>query len=159
MPVARKEELPELLKPLYGLYYSRYYWNRTIAEHLNRDLHMIPKFGDPALYLLYNKNALSGILFVYFYISVLSRDNDFLQLSEKSLQKLQIRESQFENIQLFGIHITQNMDGIVVHQNPFLYHSYKLLPDNSTFINFRSCHSKLSSVANTHHYISCAVSM
>ena len=85
------DELLELIKPLYGLPDAGDYWDRTMADHLRKDINMVPTYHDIALYFLHGKKELKGLVGVYVDDSLICGNKNFMDITEKTVDKFESR--------------------------------------------------------------------
>ena len=83
------DELLELIKPLYGLPDAGDYWDRTMADHLRKDLNMVPTYHDIALHFLHGEKELQGLVGVYVDDSLICGNKNFMDITEKTLDKFE----------------------------------------------------------------------
>lgn len=74
-------QLPSLLKRLYGLTYAGDYWHNTVSRHLRSDLNMAPITGYLSLFSRAIRGRLSGLVGSYVDDTLRAGDEEFERLS------------------------------------------------------------------------------
>lgn len=151
-------QLLELLKPLYGLSDSREYWNRTMTNHLKRDLDMKPLDGDLSLFVKHVDSKLVGLTGTYVDDSLWGGNEDFMAFSDKSLKKFESREKEVDNTTFAGVRVKTTNDEFELTQEHYTK-KLKILLLDCSFSDFRSLRHQLAWLTHTRPEIYCSVNM
>lgn len=97
-----KEELFELIYPLYGLFDAGYYSRLTIHDHLTNDIGMNPITGDGAVFVKKKDGEIIGIRGSYIDDCLNAGDEEFEQMKECKLQKFKLKPRVNDSFDFFG---------------------------------------------------------
>ena len=137
------DELIEIIKPLYGLPDAGDYWDRTMADHLRRDLNMVPTYDDIALYFLYEDKELQGLIGVYVDDSLICGNKNLLDITEQTLHKFESRDRELDNTTFAGVNVSTHGNEIRLDQHQYLS-NIEPLPCNTSFSDYHSLRAKLA---------------
>lgn len=163
MKPSKEFEIPaghllKLLKPLYGLSDSGDYWNVTFKDHIQSDLGMESTVSDKSLFFKLVQKKLQGLMGTYVDDSLLAGDDEFLKLSEKTIEKFESKEREFDNIRFAGVYIETLENGFRLHQKSYI-ERLQLLNSNASFEDLRRARAKLSWLIHTRPEVCVAASM
>ena len=151
-------QLLKLLKPLYGLADSGDYWNFTFADHIKKDLHMTNTAGDLSLFFKSAHGKLCGLMGTYVDDSLLAGNHQFVQHTNKTLQKFDSKDREFDNTRFAGVYINTQKNGFLLHQKEYIKR-LKKASTSSTFREFRSTRAQTTWMIHTRPDICCTVNM
>lgn len=149
-------ELLELLKPLYGLFDSGDYWNRTMTAHLMNDLGMESNDGDLSLFTKHVDFKLLGLIGTYMDDALICGNAEFLNLTEKTLEKFESRARELDDANFAGVRVKATEFGFKFSQENYA-RGLRILPTDKNFGDFKSLRHKLAWLTHTRPEICCAV--
>jgi len=100
-----EDELPRMLKPLYGLPEAGDYWDGTIVLHVKEDLVRDPLTGDPALFLKKDAGDPDEILGAYVDDSCIGGNKKFQDLMTASLDNLESNPRVYDGFTFIGMSV------------------------------------------------------
>ena len=157
-------QLLQLIRAFYGVTDAGDYWGVTFDKHVKQDLEMEPTEVDPSLYIKKSNGQLSGLLGSYVDDCLHGGDEEFQDLTEKTLQRFDSRPREWDNVEFLGVSIltrwTEN-DGI--NRRCFKLgqpeHLSKVLkvPLDISFHRFRSVRASFGWLSHSRPDVCCAV--
>lgn len=150
------DQLLQLLKPLYGLPDSGDYWHTTFAQHIEKDLGMTRMVGDLSTFFKYIRGRLAGIAGTYVDDCLMTGNDEFRKLTDKTLQRFDSRDRVVDNFTFAGIELETSDDGFLLHQGKQA-DKLRILPLEATFSQFKSAVMSLAWLCHTRPEISCVV--
>lgn len=144
----RANQLLKRLRPLYGLADSGDYWNKNFAQHIKNDLKMCSTAQDISFFFKKASQKLKGLIGTYVDDTLFTGDQDFLNHSEKTSQRFESKDREFDSTRFAGVYIQSRKDGYLVHQQNYV-DRLEPLSFNETFEEFRSARAQLTWLIHT----------
>ena len=98
-------QLLRLKRALYGVTDAGDYWGVTFDRHVKQDLKMQPIETDPSLYIKLCNGQFSGLLGSYVDDCLLGGDEEFQNLTEKTLERFDSRPREWDKVEFLGVSI------------------------------------------------------
>lgn len=138
----------QLQKPLYGLPESGDYWDRTMKNHIKKDIGMQACTLDDAFYYKRKSGNLIGLCATYVDDSLHVGTEEYCKLCEETEKRFSCKSREWNNVQFAGIQIEKTEDDFIAHQISYIT---KLAPLSykSRFADFRSLRAQLAWATNT----------
>jgi Reverse transcriptase (RNA-dependent DNA polymerase) len=152
------DHLLELVKQLYGLPDAGDYWENTMTKNLREDLQMKNISGDMSLFYKSISKRLQGLNGTYVDDSLLAGNDNFMKLSDKTMQLFESRDREMDNNKFAGVNIVTKSAGFETQQRDYI-EKLSILPTEAPFSDFRSKRAQLAWITHTRPDICCAVNM
>lgn len=152
-----ENQVLKLLKPLYGLADAGDYWGKTMSSHLRNDLEMETTTSDAAFFFKRAGEKLQGMCATFVDDSLHAGDEDYVQLTDKTMQRFECREREWDDVTFAGMQIDTKVGEFHVHQKRYIDKLTPLSTGATTFAQYRSFRVKLAWITNTRPDITCAV--
>ena len=133
----------ELLNPVYGLADSGDERRRTLDDHIQIDLRIVPTIIDPPLHCQLKDNQLLGINGNYVDDLLRTGMNEWQTHSDVTVEQFGTTENQQKPFTFAGMHITESENMYHIDRD-FCMSKIEQIPSNAEFCKFASMRMKLA---------------
>jgi Reverse transcriptase (RNA-dependent DNA polymerase) len=144
----KQDELLQVVKLLYGIAESGDYWGETVRSHLINDPALKGCQGDLATFYKTFQGRFMGASATYVDDIFRTGDDAFQNYMLLTGKLFRLKQPKFDNFRFAGCEVTTSFESRCIHQRSYV-ERLKLLPNNTSFSDFRSRRAQFAWIANS----------